>query len=197
MRVIFKILWGSPTHPGSLCHLREIIRRTQVDKAVKVFNTGDEFIVDVFTAHLTAGVCTTLNLQSTSDQIEYQNTEEWLQKTAENIVTNTLIPTSSKDTLYSLHRTVLHLGFLYLDLGNAIRWEDGPQIVRHWKFWLPRFIATGCKNYATESVHLIAKLYAKFPRHVAYIAMHNWTINIDGRPGRGKPIDQLMEHYNL
>lgn len=42
------IFWDSPTHPGSLCHLREHLNRKQVDKAVKVFNVGDEFVMHYF-----------------------------------------------------------------------------------------------------------------------------------------------------
>ena len=65
------------------------------------------------------------------------------------------------------------------------------------ELWLPRFIATGCKNYATESVHLLAGLCADLPKHIAYINTHNRTVNVEGKPGRGKPIDQMMEHYIL
>lgn len=31
------------------------------------------------------------------------------------------------------------LSFLYIDLRNAIRWEDGPRIVRHQKLWFRGF----------------------------------------------------------
>lgn len=88
-------------------------------------------------------------------------------------------------------------GYLYIDLRNAIRWENGPHIITHWKLWLPRFIATGCKTYATECVHLLTHLCADLPKHLAYIAMHNRTVNVEGKPGRGKPIDQMTEHYIL
>ena len=57
------------------------------------------------------------------------------------------------DPVYSLHRSFLHIAFLYVDLKN------GPQIIIHWKLWLPRFIATGYKSYAVESMHLLANLY--------------------------------------
>jgi RNA polymerase-interacting CarD/CdnL/TRCF family regulator len=39
------MFWGTPAQSGTLCNLREVIRRTQVDKAVKVFNTADEFLM--------------------------------------------------------------------------------------------------------------------------------------------------------
>ena len=47
------------------------------------------------------------------------------------------------------------------------------------------------------SVHLLTKLCADFPKHLSYIATHNRTVNVEGKPGRGKPIDQMTEHYIL
>ena len=59
------------------------------------------------------------------------------------------------------------------------------------------FHAMRCKNYATEAANLIANLNADWPRHIAYIVIHNHTVNTEGKPGKGKPIDQHMELYNL
>lgn len=163
------------------------MRRTQVDKEVKVFNVGDEFLVHVFKAQGAARICQVLKLQSTEDTIEHVKTLQWLQEKAESLVEDTLYPTRSDDPVYSLHRTLLHTAFLYIDLRNAIRWEDGAHIIRHWKLWLPRFVGTGCKNYATEAVHLLTNIVADFPRHIAYISVHNRTVNIGGKAGRGNP----------
>lgn len=126
-----------------------------VCKGVKVFNVGDEFLMHVFKA--------LLDLHSTSDSISHENCYNWLRRTAEKLLTNTLMPKSSSDP--SMHRSFLHIAFLYIDLRNA-----GPHniIVRMWKLWLPRFIGTGRKNYATESVHLLANLCADFPKHISY-----------------------------
>ena len=163
-----------------------------------MFNVGDEFLVHVFKAHLAANICTLLKLKSRNDPIDHEKSLQWLQETAESLTEKTLVAdTTSTDSVYKMHRAFLHLGFLYHDLRNAIRWENGEQIIRHWKFWLPRFIGTGCKNYATEAVNLVAKLDADLPRHLSYIATHNRTVNTEGKPGRGKPVDQLIEHYNL
>ena len=52
-----------------------------------------------------------------------------------------------------------------VDSGRAIRWENGPHIICHWKWWLPLFLSTGCSNYASEAVHLIVNLTADFPKH--------------------------------
>ena len=110
---------------------------------------------------------------------------------ANSIVSQTLYPSTFTDTVYDLHRSFLHTAFLYADLRQAIRFEKGEQIIRHWKWWLPRFHATGCKNYATEAANLVVNLNARFPKHISYIAIHNRTVNMDGKHGHGKPLDQV------
>lgn len=197
LRVVFSIFWGTPSDTGSLCNMREFIGRKQVSKSVKVFNVGDEFLVHTFKAHFIARICSILSITLPSDDIEHISSLEWLKTKAQFIVQETINPIQTSDPVYNKHRTFLHMAFLYINLRQAIRWEDGPLIVCHWKLWLPRFIATGCKNYSTEAVNLIAHIYADFPKHIAYIATHNRTVNMTGKPGRGKPIDQLMEHYVL
>ena len=197
LRVIFLMFWGSSAQVGSLCNMREIIRRLQVDKGVKVFNVGDEFLIHVFKAHFKASILPVLNIQTPSDAIVHQPTQQWLHNTAERIVNDVLTPSITSDPVLNFHRSFLHHMFMYVDLREAIRWEKGPQIICHWKWWLPRFLATGCHNYAAESVNLTANLKADFPKHISYIATHNRTVNTSGIAGRGKPVDQLIEHYNL
>lgn len=178
--------------------MREHVRRLQVDKGVKVFSIGDEFLMHVFKAQLAASICSILNVTSTEDQISHESSLEWLRSTAETIVAKSVFPlTSSSDPRYADHRAFLHLAFLYVDLREAIRYKDGPQIIRHWKLWLPRFIGTARKNYATEAVHLLANVFGDLPKHLGYIAIHNRTVNMEGKLGHGKPIDQMVEHYNL
>ncbi len=108
---------------------------------------------------------------------------------AKGIVQKTIHPVSSTDPASLKHRSFLHLAFLYIDLRRAIQWENGSHTVRHWKFRLPRFIGTGCKNYAAGSVNLSAHLLADFPSLVAYIATQNCTVNTSGYV---KLIDQLL-----
>ncbi len=158
---------------------------------------GDEFLLNTFKAHLIARTCSIFGIASPSDDIQHTSSLQWLEEKAKFIVSKTIQPTDSKDPMYMRHRSFLHLAFLYVDLRRAIRWRDGAHIIRHWKLWLPRFVGTGCKNYSTEAINLIAHLEADFPRHIAYIATHNRTVSTTGKPGSGKPIDQLMEHYVL
>ena len=183
---------------GSLCQLREYIRRVQVDKDVKCFNVGDEFILHTFKAHFLASLCNQLGISSPADEVEdVGDTLEWLQSKATSLVEATLFPHRSSDPVFVRHSSFVHTAFMYVDLRNAIKWEDGPHIIRHWIWWLPLFLGTGKRNYAKEAALLVCKLKADFPKHIAHIATNNRTVNMTGKVGRGKPIDQLMEHYNL
>lgn len=141
LKVLFSILWGNPSHSGSLCNLREKIQRKQVDKSAKSFNVADEFIQHVFTSHLIVRICTLLNINSPDERIDHPSTKQWLVEKSKWIASNAIDFTpDTEDAIYSLHRFILHYGFLYSDLRNTIRWEDGPQVIRYWKFWLPCFV---------------------------------------------------------
>ena len=148
-------------------------------------------------AHLQARICTLLGVNSTKESIPHETSYQWLHDTAVKLLPDTLMPATSKDPVLHFHRTFLHMAYLYIDLRNAIRWENGPAVITHWKLWLPRFIATGCKNYSAESIHLLTKICADLPKHLSYIVVHNRTVNMEGKPGHGKPIDQMTEHYIL
>ena len=156
----------------------------------KVFNVCDEFILHAYKSHLLAALCRRLSVNSPDVHFPHELTLQWLETIAKSIVSQTLYPTTFTDTVFGLHRSFLHTCFLYIDLRHAIRFEH---IIRHWKWWLPRFIAIGCKNYALEAANLIVNLTARFPKHVSYIATHNRTVNMDGKQGHGKPLDQVME----
>lgn len=102
-----------------------------MSKDVKVFNVGDEFLLHAFKTHLIAHLCTVLYVDSTDDPIEHEATLEWLESIAMATVSDVFYPVASDDPVYLLHRTFLHMGFLYSDLRNAICFENGPQITRH------------------------------------------------------------------
>ena len=140
------------------------------------------------------GSCHTLKLKSSDDSIKHIVSLQWLESISESLVSKALFPVVSEDPVHYFHTSFLNMAFLYSDLRTAIRWEDGPHIIRHWKMWIPHFMGTGMKNYAAEAANLIANVKADFPAHIAYIAINNRTVNVQGK---GKPIDQHMEHYNL
>ena len=130
-------------------------------------------------------------------QLFHECSMQWLQQTATNLVNKTVVLTETTDKVLQFSRSFMHAAFLYYDLRQAIRFEDGEHIIRHWKLWLPYFLGTGSKNYSGEAAHLICNLQADFPKHIAYITTHNRTVNTTGKPGCGNPLDQMVEHYNL
>ena len=158
---------------------------------------ADEFVHHCFRAHLLANVCQQFQISSPSDLIRHENTQEWLQSTAELILQGSIMPVELTNPHYSMHRSFVYTAFLYHDLREAVRYEEGSHVIRQWRMWLPIFLGTKCHNYATEAVNLLANLKADFPKHIAYITIHNLTVNINGNPGHGKAIDQMVEHYNL
>ena len=197
LRVILSSYWGNASTPGSLHHLREIICRNKVDHKGKVFSIADEFIQHAFSAHLIAAICHEFKISSPSESIPHEKSQSWLFSTAEHILEKTIMPVESSDHVYAMHRSFMYTAFLYNDLREAVRFEEGSQVIRLWRFWLPIFLGSKCYNYATEAVNLLANIQADFPRHIAHIVTHVRTVNTDGRPGHGKPIDQMVEHYNL
>ena len=182
---------------GSLSNLRQHINRLSVDQKGKVFNTGDEFLVHCFHAHLAAAICQHFGIESTDADIPHVPTFEWLQKTAASIMLCTLAPTQSTDAAYAFHRWFMRGCFLYVDLREAIRYEKGEQVIRLWKHWLVYFLGNNRKNYATEAMNLLCNLKCDFPAHIAYIVTHNRAVNMTGKEGCAKPLDQLIEYYNL
>ena len=134
-KVLLMTYWGSRR---SLCNIRELIRRVQVDKGGKVFNVCDEFLLHTYKGHLIAAICTELHIDTPETPIEHESTLQWLEATANSIVAHTPCPLILFTT-YTVHFYIQHI---YLRL--AIRFEDGDQIIRHWKWWLPRFLGTGC-----------------------------------------------------
>ena len=135
--------------------------------------------------------------------IPEKNQEKWLRETARDIFDSTIaiknptFPEVDEDEVYTYHRAFLHMGFLYCNLRDCIRYEDGPQIITMWRYWLLHLLRGHKVNYAHEAANLLANLEADWPPEIAFIHTHCRTVNVAGKPGHGKPVDQLIEHYNL
>lgn len=194
MRIILTTFWAKCDQRGGLCSLREVIRRVQVDKKGTTFSISDEFIVHCFKAHLMAVICKHFDASSPSLLNGCILLEAQLQHTAESIVEKYMLVDQEEP---NFQRSFLYTAYLYVDLRQAVRFEEGEHIIRHWRFWLPYFLGSGKNNYATEAATLICNIQALLPRHIAYMVKNNRTVNMDGHAGHGKPIDQMLEHYNL
>ena len=101
----------------------------KVDKAAKVFNVCDGFIVHAYKSHLLAAVCTQLKLESPDSLLMSQPCSGRKQKQKRLFHRSCIDPIS--DPVYGLHHTFLHIAFLYVDLRSAIQFEEGEHIIRH------------------------------------------------------------------
>ena len=104
---------------------------------------------------------------------------------------------ANADHMYNFHKSFMQMALLYEDLRDAIKHEDGPRIIQHWRIWLLYFLASKRTNYSNEAANLLANLKADFSKWLAYVVVHNRTVNSSGRPGHGKAIDMAVEHHNL
>lgn len=197
LKLVIEAFWGSTTTPGSICNLREQINRHKVDKHASKFSIADEFILHAFEAHLRAHIYTFFGITASTDQIPHECSLQWLQQKTRAIVDATLVLKETTDKILQSSLSFMHSAFLYRDLREAIRHEDGENIILHWKLWLPYFLGMGRTNYSNEAANHICNIQADFPAHIAYIAIHNRTVNTTGKVGHGKPVDQMVEHYNL
>ena len=142
-KVIPQSFWGGgPTISGSISNMRQVVERFGVDQKGKTFSVGDEFVIHVFHSHLAASICEELNIESLDSSITSENTKEWLRSTAASIVRSTIMPTETADPAYAFHRSLVRAGYFYMNLKNAIRFEQAPHIVRLWKHWLLYFLGT-------------------------------------------------------
>ena len=112
LKVPLLMFWGSPTHIGSLCNIRELIRRVQLDKGGKVFNVCDGFLLHAFKSHLIAAIYTQLHVNSPDAPIQHESTLQWLEATATSILSQTLYSSTFTDPLYGLPCSLAHSFFV-------------------------------------------------------------------------------------
>ena len=74
--------WGSVTQSGSICNLRELVNRTQLDKGAKTFSITDEVVIHALKANLLAAVYTMYNISSRDQSITHEVSAQWLQQAA-------------------------------------------------------------------------------------------------------------------
>ena len=81
--------------------------RGQVNKGVKVFSIGDEFLLHCFESHLLASICEQLSINDPSIEIPHNVTPHWLEETAPAIVQSSFFRADSKDSQYTFHQSFL------------------------------------------------------------------------------------------
>ena len=149
--------------------LREFISGNKVDK-VKTFCIGDGH---VFQAHLLAQCFKYFNVSSAKAPIPHQFSR-WLEDSSKAIIEKALLPLE----IPTYQQSFVYTSFLYLDLRQSIRFEEGENI-RMWRLWLPYFLGTDRQICFCEVANLMCNLKASFPKHIAYLITHNCTVNMN------------------
>ena len=169
LRVIFLSHWGSVDDKGSLCQMKHLLNRSQVDKDAKRFQQCDEFLQDVLDATLVCALTRFMGLSSPIDEIEVTEGMHlaFMEDVAQRFVSSFVavprnVDDSETDHAFNRQRSFVHAAILYRDLRNAIRYEDGPTIVSLWRWWLVYFVATGRHRYSREAANLQANIKANY-----------------------------------
>ena len=124
---------------------------------------------------------------STDDAIKHEPTG------AKAIVSKTMLPVESDDLVHALHRLILHATFLYTDLREAIRYEDGNQVLRQWRFRLIYFLG----NNRLWKLSPCSAIFMPIFHSILHTLLLNRFVNTTGKEGHGKPLDMIVKHYNL
>lgn len=100
------------------------------------------------------------------------------------------------DGVFNYASAILNDGLLLLELRDAIREDDGPRVVRCWKFMLLHWRHAKHTKYSLEALHLIAAINATATERIPYELVWCRFINTRGVPGGNILVDLYMEHLN-
>ena len=162
---------------STLYQLRNLINRKNViNKPKSNFNACDDFFEVIITAHILAAAIEVLGMKSlgdtpseeivpTPETIWMGTEEERMEKLEEismhitqriiNISFNGKSNISTGDGVYDYSRNLLSIGCLYLEMRDAIKEGDGERVLQCWRYLLPVFLNSGCKNYTIEAFQFL------------------------------------------
>ena len=219
VQVIWKYYYNpkSSAEHGTLFQLRNVIHRTNVVKdPMKNYNACDDFFVLVIESHIVALAMNILGMTNADQAPDSSILPDahllWMQP--DDFRTNVLKmltlrivdelslnfnnfvykDTDDKVRQYSIQLS--SLGCLYLEYSDAIREGDGNRVLRCWRYMLPIFASSGCKNYAIEAFNLLLQHDYILPPQEAGQLIWGRFINVKGQPGHNIPNDLHMEHLN-
>ena len=147
----------------------------------------------VFLGHLTAAICEHFGIESTDDAIQHEATREWLELTANTIVSKIILPVESDDLIHALHRSLLHAIYLYTDLREAIRKPSGEavEILANILYRKQQEkLCSGSCHHAQQYICQFSLAYIaytvthnRFVKVSQYLLIHNRFVNTSGKEG--------------
>ena len=207
---------------GTLYQLRNRLNRTNVAKKPKNdMNACEDFIEIVTSGHIVAAALETFQLDSTDDtpsndvvpnaqdvwtqphSTRQACLDKWCKQIFDTFVglsynnlKSSLCPRTERDGVSSYSVQVLRLGCLFMEFADAIREGDGEHVLRCWRYLMPIFLSSGCRNYACESANMLLQYSYALSPTLANDLLWSRFVNVHGRPGKNIAVDLHMEHLN-
>jgi len=178
---------------GTLYQLRNLINRTAIKSdPSKNMKATEDFLTVVLHGYIVAGATKLmedeLSRVFTCRDVAKRLVRKWIKITLSSSSTETPAPNG---TDYSYALDIMSLGLLWHGFHDAVREGDGDRIIRYWRFLMPVFKLTGCRNYALEAFKLLNQTMVMSPRQVTELKWGR-TVNTVGRPGHNIACDLHM-----
>lgn len=213
--VIWKYFYDtfSAKEHGTSYQLKNLINRTHITKPKQDFNACDDYFEIVMTGYISAAAMDTLAMDDLDATPAIPSAEiAWMENDDERKehvralsmqVVNKFINISfnkasstSRDSMHDYGINLLSIGFLYLEMHDAIKEGDGDRVLQCWKYLLPIFHNSGRKHYTIEAFNLLLHFHYKLPPRLAAELKWSRFVNTQGRPGKNIPVDLHQEHLN-
>ena len=211
---------NSGAEHGTLYQLRNLINRSDVGKIPKGnFNSCEDFLEIVLTAHILSAACEILDISSLDDEpsadgMGISSPENlWtftdnerkavLSRISKKIVERFIVfsfnahpENAHKDEVHKYACYLLSIGCFYLAYKDAIQEGDGERILECWRYFVPIFHNAGRRNYANEAFVFLSQYFHDLPPQQAQLLLYGRFINTAGVRGRNIPLDLHQEHLN-
>ena len=227
VQVIWNKLYAQDSfcNKGTLKHLQNIIRRTNVPNKVKDnVSAAQDFYSVVFEAHVVAAALSHFSMSSLDSEpagIEFPDDptklHDFMMQTVGTLVDKhvlkftetTTLPENStqlqtattqerteEDSVNNYASLVIGYGLMAGNFHDAWREGDGGRLLRCWKFLLLHFRVGGRTKYTLEAFKLLALTSALLTPRKAHQLTWNRTCNRKGGHGHNIPLDLDNEFLN-
>lgn len=103
---------------------------------------------------------------------------------------------TTRDSIYEYTRALLWHGITTLSRKDAIQENDGPRIIRHWKYDIIQFARLHHYKYFKLALNLLTSVQGGSSKRLAHQLTWCRTVNPTGQPGENIPVDLQMENLN-
>lgn len=213
---------NSVTDGGTLWQLRCLIHRHNISKDVsKQMNELEDFFKLVGKAHIMAAALHFFGMDDTNEEpkqhawppelVPASSAElswEYLHDILGTFVDQYIMPSiafditgkpqkgSEKNGIRNYACSLMTDCLVIAEFNDAVHEGDGERMMVIWKLLLLYFRASGHKNYALESVNLVAQSLALLSERDAFRLKWCRFVNKRGQKGTNIPCDLAMEHWN-